>query len=91
MKKKFENALRAAGYRASGYGFMKDTVEYFGAGDRFVTRHWVTLFDKEEPLKLQMYAYNADEGIDDLDKLYDTGTVAMSVDQLNIFIQVLCK
>lgn len=90
MKKKFENALRSAGYRAKGYGFMKDTVYYLET-DRYVRRHWVTLFDGGKAIRLQMYAYDMEEGLEDLDKVYDTGNVEMSIDQLNIFIQVLCN
>lgn len=90
MRKQFENTLRSFGYTAVvEFGFSKDTIEYFES-KRIIIRHWVTLFD-QNPMRLLMHGYIIQEGVDDDEKKYDTGIVEMTVEQLSVFIEVLCK
>jgi hypothetical protein len=62
------------GYIQEGYGYKKVTKK---------NTHWITLFGDN----LQMYAYYT--GDSECEKIYDTGIIEVSVDELQILIKVL--
>jgi hypothetical protein len=62
------------GYIQEGYGYKKVTEE---------NTHWITLFGDN----LQMYAYFTEDN--ECEKIYDTGIIEVSVDELQTLIRVL--
>lgn len=67
-------AIVSNGYVQVGYGYKKVTEE---------NTHWITLFDNN----LQMYAYFTEDS--EFDKIYDTGIIEVSVDELKTLIKIL--
>ena len=74
MRKILENA----GYIGEGYGYSKQT------DNGIKTTHWVTLFGTGG---LQMYAYNTHDP--EMEKVYDTGFINCTPEQLQALITVL--
>ncbi len=62
------------GYVQDGYGYKKVTAE---------NTHWIILFGDN----LQMYAYFTEDR--ECEKIYDTGIIEVSVEEMEVLIKVL--
>jgi len=67
-------------YKKEGYGYKKVTKE---------NTHWITFFTANGKTSLQMYAYFTEDP--EMEKVYDTGIIRLTEDQLGIFINVLLE
>ena len=83
---KYIDILLAHGYAPLGYGYYKDVENEF----ELIIRHWVTLFEKETPVKVHVWAVEKKDD-DDYSKEYNTGLVEMTPEQMDVFLTVLCK
>ena len=73
-----DKVIVSNGFIQEGYGYKKVTK---------YNTHWITLFiDKS---KLQMYAYFSEDP--ELEKIYDTGIIEVSKEELETLISVLIK
>lgn len=71
------NTVISNGYKAKGYGYVRKTLE---------NTHWITLFKSGG---IQMYAYFTED--EDCDKIYDSGIIDVSEDELETLIKVLIR
>lgn len=78
MKNNLRFIVEKRGYKKRGFGYRKISI-----GDEWLELiHWITIFDDE--ISLQMYCYSVDD-----EKLYDTGVIEVTEDELEILINII--